>query len=186
MLTVSRVQVLKPNRYKLGDRVHIYLGMELYTATAIKDNKDEGAMLFMFDTVLQDKRRYIVRYLDRRNSFKKTFEETDLFKFLKKLINKVPLKIRKQMVPFDNGNYFDLLSTKDVTGSEAIPYLTISQKRLIKFLKDRPTQYWLKTPTGEDSPGEFDYIDSRGIPDFSGEYASTTLGICPIFKLKNK
>jgi len=183
MLTVSRVQVLKPNYYQIGDQVHIYINNRLYTATAVKELEEDNTMLFVFDSCLSEKRRITRRHY---RQFKGTFEDTYLFKFLVKLINKVPTKIKRQMVPFENGSYFRLFEKDDLAPSSknAISYLTEDSKRLIRFFGNNASNYWTQTQNKEDK-SEFYYISYNGKPEEYSEWSDVSYGIVPLFKLKN-
>lgn len=183
MLKVSRSVVMDVNKYQIGDKVHIVLGDVNYTATAIEEESD-GSMLFWLDNCLNDKKRP----MNIHGGTEGKYDSSDMRKFLQQLSKTIPNKIKKQMVPFNNGDVLRLLSLREVTGEDARTWDKIDGQ--IEYLKDRrhriklfngaDSAYWLSAVVHSTT---FALVGYNGLANH--DYASGALGVVPAFKLKN-
>lgn len=183
MLKVSRPVVMDVNRYEIGDKVHIVLGDVNYIATAIEEESD-GSMLFWLDDCLNDKKRP----MNIHGGTEGRYDGSDMRKFLQQLSKTIPNKIKKQMVPFNNGDILRLLSLREVTGEDARTWDKIDGQ--IEYLKDR--RHRIKMFNGADSAYWLSaVVSSAGFAGVSGDggagyvNASNARGVVPAFKLKN-
>lgn len=171
MLKVFRTQSILPNHYQIGDKIPFSIGENTFFATAYK--REEDGMLFVFDKCIAKK------YMSARHNHEKEWENTNLRKLVKDLILVASSKMKKQLIPFDNGDYFRLLTVDEV---QTVPYFLTRENR-IKEYKNRVSDYWLQSSCQK-------YNDAWYIVDFGGtiahEYKDMLVGVLPVFKLKDK
>ena len=182
MLKVSRSVVMDVNKYQIGDKVHIVLDNVIYTATAIEEESD-GSMLFWLDNCLNDKKRP----MNIHGGTQGGYNSSDMRKFLQKLSKTIPNKIKKQMVPFNNGDVLRLLELREVAGLNSnwdkvdgqIEYLKDRRHR-IKFFNGEDSSYWLSAVVNSTN---FAFVGYAGVANsYNASYA---YGVVPAFKLKN-
>ena len=185
MLTILRKQKITPKKYEVGDQIHLTINNYKYTATAIK--RETNGMLFWLDSCLNDKKRYLKRH---GRNFDGNWEDTDLRKFLQKLVNHVPVKLKNEMIPFENGDYFRLLTREEIMKNHRankntdrwIPFLDDRSMRM-KSWNGNSSYYWLQTKSTEDNM--FDIMDGWGTIYCGGDYPDAENGVVPAFLLKD-
>jgi len=177
MLPVLRMKVEKPSHYKIGDKVHIPIGEETYTATAIRREAD-GNMLFVMDNLLETK-----KYIDKRDSIF-DWEHCSLRVYLQKLYEHLPnKKIKNQIVPFENGDFFRIPYIKDCKGDQAI-FHQKSERIKTKKVSQTACGYWLADASKTDAC--FYYVDYDGVVcDSYGDVPYVKYGVLILFKLKD-
>ena len=190
MLKVTRQIAVVPKRYVAGDQVHIPILGKNYSATAVK--RTASGMIFLFDSCLEKEMKITCHKKRAENGYWGyygfTWEESDLKKFLGNLINHVPKKIARQMVPFANGDYFRLLTVDEIPAGvcdlgrkKVINSLVDQNKRVKKINEAEASQYWLQS----EDDGWFSYVDRSGRVKFEGCLPNEAKGVVPLFILKD-
>ena len=108
-MKVMREVRIKTEKLETGDRIKISLPGEEHTATAIKYEGD--GMLFLFDRYLDE-----ARPMNRSDSTNGGYDASEMRKFLRELAETFPKKLRKRMVPFENGDMLRLLTITEMCG----------------------------------------------------------------------
>lgn len=125
------------------------------------------------------------------------YEESDLRKKLNgEILNLFPAELTDMMAPFDNGDLLRLPTEKEIFGENYYgeyesPY--VKQWKPMKKRRNRMAfdgtkeenlqWYWLMNKVRE-SAAAFAFVDSGGSANDSG--ASSSLGVRPAFKIKNR
>ena len=167
------------DRLMVGDRIKVKLDKEKYTATAIQQVDD--TMLFLFDQYLDEGRP-----MNEDGGTEGGYEASDMRKYLRKLYEKFPKKLREDMMPFENGDHVRLLSMQEMFGLDADPDETRGQ---IPWLKDRAHRVaykrngdlawgWLRDAV---SSVDFAFVNNYGYADYAG--ASCAYAIRPAFAI---
>lgn len=108
-MKVIREVKIKTEKLEIGDSIRISLPGEEHTATAIRDEGD--GMLFLFDEYLDEERP-----MNKQNSTDGGYDASEMRKFLRALTDVFPKKLRKRMVPFENGDMLRLLTITEMCG----------------------------------------------------------------------
>ncbi len=108
-MKVIREVKMKAEKLQLGDRIKVNLPGEKHTAVAIKDEGD--GMLFLFDEYLDE-----ARPMNKSDSTNGGYDASGMRKFLRELEENFPEKLRKCMVPFENGDMLRLLTITEFCG----------------------------------------------------------------------
>lgn len=108
-MEVMREIGLEVEKLQIGDRISVCLPGEKHTATAVRDEGD--GMLFLFDEYLDE-----ARPMNRSDTTDGGYDASEMRKFLQGLAEVFPKKIRKRMVPFDNGDMLRLLTITEMCG----------------------------------------------------------------------
>ena len=108
-MKVIREITVKTEKPEVGDRIKIKFPKRNYMATAIKDEGD--GMIFLFDEYLDE-----AHPMNRENSTDGGYEASEVRKFLRALTDVFPKKLRKRMVPFENGDMLRLLTITEFCG----------------------------------------------------------------------
>ncbi len=146
---------------------------------AVKEDAN-GNMLFIFEDCLKDK--YTMNRILNDG-------------VLDKIFKKIPKKIRKMLVAFDNGEYLRLPTEKEIFGvnvygeeeDESITQFECMKKRKHRIAfkgygTDTWDWYWLDN-RHKSSTSYFTGVNSRGLSNY--ENASYDYGVRPLFCIKN-
>ena len=178
-MKVIREVKIKTEKLEIGDRIRISLPGEEHTTTAIRDEGD--GMLFLFDDYLDE-----ARPMNKQNSTDGGYDASEMRKFLRALTDVFPKKLRKRMVPFENGDMLCLLTITEMCGVDENFDRCEGQ---IEWMKDRRhrmasrkvTEYecgWTSTVV---SGTGFASVFWNGLADCTN--ASFPLGVRPAFKI---
>lgn len=108
-MKVIREVKVKTKKLQIGDRIKVSLPAEKHMATAIRDEGD--GMLFLFDEYLDE-----AQQMNFENNNDGGYDESKMRRFLQKLALTFPEKLKKRMVPFENGDLLRLLSITEMCG----------------------------------------------------------------------
>lgn len=189
MLKVKRTIELNPDSFRVGDSIQFKLtDEEDVEAMAVKQESD--GMLFCLVDCLA--------YEDSMNDMYTNeggYENSDLRKKLNtEIIARFPADIKAMMVPFESGDCLRLPTEKEVFGENYYgeyesPY--VEQWKPMKQRRNRIAfqgkngcleWYWLQNKCIKYTAA-FAYVDDGGDAGCSG--ASRSLGVRPVFKIKN-
>lgn len=189
MLKVKRTTDIDTDSFRVGDIIQFKLtDGEDIEAMAVKQESD--GMLFCLVDCLA--------YEDSMNDMYTNeggYENSDLRKKLNtEIIARFPADIKAMMVPFERGDCLRLPTEKEVFGENYYgeyesPY--VEQWEPMKQRRNRIAfqgkngcleWYWLRNKCRE-STAAFAYVDDGGDAGYSG--ASRSLGVRPVFKIKN-
>jgi len=170
---------MKEGKLQIGDRIKIKFPKRNYMATAIKDEGD--GMIFLFDEYLDE-----AHPMNRENSTDGGYDASEMRKFLRALTDVFPKKLRKRMVPFDNGDKLRLLTITEFCGVDKDFNSCDGQ---IEWMKDRRHRIasrkgkeyecgWTSTVV---SGAVFAHVGSHG--NAACANASYPLGVRPAFKI---
>ena len=177
-MKVKRTVETKTDQFEIGDQIKVKLPKEKYTATAIQRRK--GGMLFLLDQYLDDPMP-----MNAEGGTEGGYEGSDLRAALQVGEKLLPKKLRKHMVPFENGDLLTILSIQEMFGRDEnfdkcegqIPWMKDRQHR-IAFRKGENEWGWLR---GVVSAASFAYVCYGGVASLAG--ASGSLGVRPAFVL---
>lgn len=188
-------EVLAGGKYEVGDIVSYTMedGEEV-EALAVKEEFDKHGnlcMVFMLLDCLKEECR-----MNRDDTNDGGYEESHLRDQLAtKYLEKFPAALRLNMVPFENGDLLRIPTEREIFGrniyGEEEPN-TVEQFEPMKKRRNRmafdglngETQaYWLQNKRVR-SATTFCYVNSTG-GYASGNYASNSLGVRPLYRIRN-
>ena len=188
-MKVRRTEKIKVNTFRVGDVIRFKLSDgEKVEMLAVKEESD--GMIFSFADCLA--KEYS---MNEQNTNEGGWDASDLRKKLNgEILDRFPRKIRKLLLPFENGDMLRLPTEKEIFGSnpcgEDEPE-SVSQWKPMKQRKNRIASqglnggwewYWLQNRVPNSAAG-FAYVNGNG-----GAYcsvASDALGVRPVVKIKN-
>ena len=187
-------EVLAGGRYEVGDIVSYTMedGEEV-EAIAVKEEFDKHGnlcMVFMLLDCLKEECR-----MNRDDTNDGGYEESHLRDQLAtEYLEKFPASLRLNMVPFDNGDLLRIPTEREIFGEnrygEEEPD-TVEQFEAMKKRRNRmafdgsngETQaYWLQNKRVR-SAAHFCFVSAYGAA--SGSYASYSLGVRPLYRIRN-
>lgn len=187
-------EVLAGGRYEVGDIVSYTMedGEEV-EAIAVKEEFDKHGnlcMVFMLLDCLKEECR-----MNRDDTNDGGYEESHLRDQLAtKYLEKFPAALRLNMVPFENGDLLRIPTEREIFGrniyGEEEPN-TVEQFEPMKKRRNRmafdglngETQaYWLQNKRVR-SATYFCYVDGDGYAN--ADYASNSLGVRPLYRIRN-
>lgn len=161
---------------------------EKIQAMAVQQEND--GMLFCLVDCLADEYS-----MNDTNTNEGGYEDSDLRKKLNtEIIARFPADIKAMMVPFGNGDYLRLPTEKEIFGENYYGEYESSYVQQWKPMKQRRNRiafqgkngnwewYWLQNKC-RDSAASFAFVDTDGVAAFY--YASSSIGVRPVFKLKH-
>lgn len=178
-MIVMREVRTKAEKLQIGDRIRINLQGEKHTATAIRDEGD--GMLFLFDSYLDEPCP-----MNRNGSTGGGYGASEMRKFLQKLAETFPEKIRKRMKAFENGDMLRLLTITEVCGVDdnlnrcegQIDWMSDRRHRIACRKGVEYECGWTSTVV---SGARFAYVTWYGLALCYN--ASSALGVRPVFKI---
>ena len=189
-MKVKRMIKSDVDTFKVGDIIKIRLtdGVKVQ-AMAMK--QEEDGMIFCLVDCLP------VEYpMNGTRTNKGGYEESDMRKKLNgEILNLFPVELKEQMIPFDNNDLLRLPTEKEIFGENYYcecesPY--VKQWKPMKKRRNRMALdctkeenlqwYWLMNKVRE-SDTSFSSVNADGYAYYY--YASASLGVRPVFKLKN-
>lgn len=188
-MKVRRTEKIKVNTFRVGDVIHFKLSDgEKAEMLAVKEESD--GMIFCFVDCLA--KEYS---MNEQNTNEGGWDASDLRKKLNgEVLDRFPRKIRKLLLPFENGDLLRLPTEKEIFGSNPCgedESESVSQWKPMKQRKNRIASqglnggwewYWLQNRV-QNSAACFAYVDSGGYAycyNASGAY-----GVRPVVKIKN-
>lgn len=187
-------EVLAGGRYEVGDIVSYTMedGEEV-EALAVKEEFDKHGnlcMVFMLLDCLKEECR-----MNRDDTNDGGYEESYLREQLRtEYLERFPSSLRLNMVPFENGDLLRIPTEREIFGEnrygEEEPD-TVEQFEAMKKRRNRmaldgsngETQaYWLQNKRVRSATG-FCRVNSNG--NASGTYASDSLGVRPLYRIRN-
>ena len=177
-MKVKRTVEMKTDQFEIGDQIKVKLQKEKYTATAIQ--RRGNGMLFLLDQYLDDPMP-----MNAKGGTEGGYEGSDLRAALQAGEKLLPKKLRKHMVPFENGDLLTILSIQEMFGCDEnfdkcegqIPWMKDRRNR-IAFRKGENEWGWLR---GVVSATCFAFVGRGGFA--YGGSASYSLGVRPAFIL---
>ena len=188
-MKVRRTEKIKVNLFRVGDVIRFKLSDgEKVEMLAVKEESD--GMIFCFADCLA--KEYS---MNAQNTNAGGWDASDLRKKLNgEILDCFPRKIRKLLLPFENGDLLRLPTEKEIFGSnpcgEDEPE-SVSQWEPMKQRKNRIASqglnggwewYWLQNRVPNSAAG-FAYVDGGG--DWACSCASSAFGVRPVAKIKN-
>lgn len=188
-MKVRRTEKIKVNTFRVGDVIRFKLSDgEKVEMLAVKEESD--GMIFCFADCLA--KEYS---MNEQNTNEGGWDASDLRKKLNsEILDRFPRKIRKLLLPFENGDMLRLPTEKEIFGSnpcgEDEPE-SVSQWKPMKQRKNRIASqglnggwewYWLQNWVPNSAAG-FAFVDSDGYADCNG--AGDAYGVRPVVKIKN-
>lgn len=188
-MKVRRTEKIKVDLFRVGDIIRFKLSDgEKVEMLAAKEEND--SMIFCFADCLA--KEYS---MNEQNANTGGWDASDLRKKLNgEILDRFPRKIRKLLLPFENGDLLRLPTEKEIFGSnpcgEDEPE-SVSQWKPMKQRKNRMASqglnggwewYWLQNRV-PNSAAYFAGVDSGGTADCAP--ASTASGVRPVVKIKN-
>lgn len=177
-MKVKRTVEIKTDQFEIGDQIKVKLQKEKYTATAIQ--RRGNGMLFLLDQYLDDPMQ-----MNAEGGTEGGYEGSDLRAALQAGEKLLPKKLRKHMVPFENGDLLTILSIQEMFGCDEnfnkcegqIPWMKDRRHR-IAFQKGENEWGWLR---GVVSAAYFAIVNGDGYTNFGG--AAYSCGVRPAFIL---
>lgn len=188
-MKVRRTEKIKVNTFRVGDVIRFKLSDgEKVEMLAVKEESD--GMIFCFADCLA--KEYS---MNEQNTNEGGWDASDLRKKLNsEILDRFPRKIRKLLLPFENGDMLRLPTEKEIFGSnpcgEDEPE-SVSQWKPMKQRKNRIASqglnggwewYWLQNRV-PNSAAAFADVSGDGHATCSG--ASAADGVRPVVKIKN-
>lgn len=189
MLKVKRTTDIDTDSFRVGDIIQFKLtDGEDIEAMAVKQESD-GMLFCMVDCLTGE------CSMNDTNTNEGGYEGSELRKKLNaEIIDRFPVNIKALMIPFWNGDYLCLPTEREIFGENYYgeyesPY--VEQWEPMKQRRNRIAfqgkngcleWYWLRNKCRE-STAAFAYVDDDGDAGYSG--ASRSLGVRPVFKIKN-
>lgn len=178
-MKVIREIKVKTEKPEVGDRIKIKFPKKNYMATAIKDESD--GMLFLFDEYLDE-----AYPMNRENSTDGGYDASEMRKFLWALADVFPKKLRKRMVPFENGDMLRLLTITEMCGvdkdfNRCEGQIEWMKDRRLRIASRKGEEYewgWTQTVA---SGASFALVGWNGLAYCDN--ASDALGVRPAFKI---
>lgn len=188
-MKVRRTEKIKVNLFRVGDIIRFKLSDgEKVEMLAVKEESD--GMIFCFVDCLA--KEYS---MNEQNTNEGGWDASDLRKKLNgEVLDRFPRKIRKLLLPFENGDLLRLPTEKEIFGSNPCgedESKSVSQWKPMKQRKNRIASqglnggwewYWLQNRV-QNSAACFARAASGGICYFY--YASDGAGVRPVAKIKN-
>lgn len=188
-MKVRRTEKIKVNTFRVGDVIRFKLSDgEKVEMLAVKEESD--GMIFCFADCLA--KEYS---MNEQNTNERGWDASDLRKKLNsEILDRFPRKIRKLLLPFENGDMLRLPTEKEIFGSnpcgEDEPE-SVSQWKPMKQRKNRIASqglnggwewYWLQNRVPNSAAG-CAFVYSGGGADCTD--ASGAGGVRPVVKIKN-
>lgn len=188
-MKVRRTEKIKVNTFRVGDVIRFKLSDgEKVEMLAVKEESD--GMIFCFADCLE--KEYS---MNEQNTNEGGWDASDLRKKLNsEILDHFPRKIRKLLLPFENGDMLRLPTEKEIFGSnpcgEDEPE-SVSQWKPMKQRKNRIASqglnggwewYWLQNRVPNSAAG-FANVHGSGYAACSN--ASSAGGVRPVVKIKN-
>lgn len=188
-MKVRRTEKIKVNTFRVGDVIHFKLSDgEKAEMLAVKEESD--GMIFCFVDCLA--KEYS---MNEQNTNEGGWDASDLRKKLNgEVLDRFPRKIRKLLLPFENGDLLRLPTEKEIFGSNPCgedESESVSQWKPMKQRKNRIASqglnggwewYWLQNRV-QNSAADFALVYSYG--DAHCSSASDAGGVRPVVKIKN-
>ena len=188
-MKVRRTEKIKVNTFRVGDAIRFKLSDgEKVEMLAVKEESD--GMIFCFADCLA--KEYS---MNEQNTNEGGWDASDLRKKLNgEILDRFPRKIRKLLLPFENGDLLRLPTEKEIFGSNPCggdEPESVSQWKPMKQRKNRIASqglnggwewYWLQNRVPV-SAAAFAHVYSYGYADCSS--ASHAYGVRPVVKIKN-
>lgn len=188
-MKVRRTEKIKVNTFRVGDVIHFKLSDgEKAEMLAVKEESD--GMIFCFVDCLA--KEYS---MNEQNTNEGGWDASDLRKKLNgEVLDRFPRKIRKLLLPFENGDLLRLPTEKEIFGSNPCgedESESVSQWKPMKQRKNRIASqglnggwewYWLQNRV-QNSAARFALVYSDGRADCNR--AGNALGVRPVVKIKN-
>lgn len=188
-MKVRRTEKIKVNTFRVGDAIRFKLSDgEKVEMLAVKEESD--GMIFCFADCLA--KEYS---MNEQNTNEGGWDASDLRKKLNgEILDRFPRKIRKLLLPFENGDLLRLPTEKEIFGSNPCggdEPESVSQWKPMKQRKNRIASqglnggwewYWLQNRVPV-SAANFASVYGGGYARCSG--ASNTYGVRPVVKIKN-
>lgn len=188
-MKVRRTEKIKVNTFRVGDVIHFKLSDgEKAEMLAVKEESD--GMIFCFVDCLA--KEYS---MNEQNTNEGGWDASDLRKKLNgEVLDRFPRKIRKLLLPFENGDLLRLPTEKEIFGSNPCgkdESESVSQWKPMKQRKNRIASqglnggwewYWLQNRV-QNSAAAFAIVYSLGGADCGN--ASAAYGVRPVVKIKN-
>lgn len=188
-MKVRRTEKIKVNTFRVGDVIRFKLSDgEKVEMLAVKEESD--GMIFCFVDCLA--KEYS---MNEQNTNEGGWDASDLRKKLNgEVLDRFPRKIRKLLLPFENGDLLRLPTEKEIFGSNPCgedESKNVSQWKPMKQRKNRIASqglnggwewYWLQNRT-QNSAADFAGVGGNG-HCVSGD-ASSEAGVRPVAKIKN-
>ena len=188
-MKVRRTEKIKVNTFRVGDVIHFKLSDgEKAEMLAVKEESD--GMIFCFVDCLA--KEYS---MNEQNTNEGGWDASDLRKKLNgEVLDRFPRKIRKLLLPFENGDLLRLPTEKEIFGSNPCgedESESVSQWKPMKQRKNRIASqglnggwewYWLQNRV-QNSAATFANVYSHGRANRTD--AGNALGVRPVVKIKN-
>lgn len=188
-MKVRRTEKIKVNTFRVGDVIRFKLSDgEKVEMLAVKEESD--GMIFCFVDCLA--KEYS---MNEQNTNEGGWDASGLRKKLNgEVLDRFPRKIRKLLLPFENGDLLRLPTEKEIFGSNPRgedESESVSQWKPMKQRKNRIASkglnggwewYWLQNRV-PNSAADFATANSHGVCVYY--YASSEAGVRPVAKIKN-
>ena len=188
-MKVRRTEKIKVNTFRVGDVIRFKLSDgEKVEMLAVKEESD--GMIFCFVDCLA--KEYS---MNEQNTNEGGWDASGLRKKLNgEVLDRFPRKIRKLLLPFENGDLLRLPTEKEIFGSNPCgedESESVSQWKPMKQRKNRIASqglnggwewYWLQNRV-PNSAASFAYASGYGGCYY--DYASSGAGVRPVAKIKN-
>lgn len=188
-MKVRRTEKIKVNTFRVGDVIHFKLSDgEKAEMLAVKEESD--GMIFCFVDCLA--KEYS---MNEQNTNEGGWDASDLRKKLNgEVLDRFPRKIRKLLLPFENGDLLRLPTEKEIFGSNPCgedESESVSQWKPMKQRKNRIASqglnggwewYWLQNRV-QNSAASFASVHGNG--HAACNYAGGAFGVRPVVKIKN-
>ena len=170
-----------PGAFRIGDRIKVKLPGETHWATAY-DQKGT-VTFFIFDDSLDE-----LRQMNSTNTTEGGYEESELRQFLKVVGEKIPKKLKKKMVPNENGDLLYLLSLREVCGcnekwddvSGQLDFFKNRKNRIADSKEDKYARWWLRDVV---SAASFAGVGGSG--NAAHNSAGRSFGVRPAFAISS-
>ena len=180
-MKIKRELTIHDKELRVGDRIKVKLPTETHWATAYK--KSGSVVFFIFDDCLDE-----LRPMNSTDTTEGGYEESELRQFLKVVGEKIPEKLKKKMVPNENGDLLYLLSLREVCGcnekwddvSGQLDFFKNRKNRIADSKENEYTYWWLRSVVSGTS---FAFVGYNGYADHYS--ASNAHGVRPAFAISS-
>ena len=179
-MKIKRELTIHDRDLRVGDRIKVKLPTETHWATAYKKN---GSVLhFIFDDCLDE-----LRPMNSENTTEGGYEASELRTYLKELGEQIPEKLKKKMIPDENGDLLFLLDLREVCGCNEkweetggqLDFFKDRRNRVASCKEDEYADWWLRDVVSGTS---FANVSGSGNASYSSA-SRASIGVRPAFAL---
>ena len=180
-MKIKRELTIHDKDLKTGDRIKVRLANETHWATCYK--AQGSVRKFIFDDCLDE-----LRPMNTESTTEGGYEASELRQYLRELSEQIPEKLKKKMIPDENGDLLFLLTLREICGcdencndvSGQEEWFKDRRHRIATSKEEEYAYWWLRDVV---SGSNFAYVLHYGLAD--GTSASYSFGVRPAFVISS-